>query len=134
MVVVDLLRGFEVKAEPDTTTAGVRVGRRRVAHIGVAIRDDVSCFGIVLNVDPDLEPFRDVLCDGDNLPMTSIQREAPGRARVATARQQLVSLVATRFGFDRVSLFHTPPGVFPRPPYPPGAPGGGHTHAAPTRT
>jgi lipoyl(octanoyl) transferase len=123
-VVVDLLREFDVAGVPDPERPGVRVGGRQVAHVGVAVRNWVSCFGVVLNVDPDLEPFREVHCDGDPVPMTSVQRETPARVRTATVRQRLVELVAARFGFGRISLFHTLPGVLPRPT----------RHAAPTRS
>lgn len=119
-----LLGEYGIRAEPDSERPGVRVGGRRIAHVGVAVRGWVSCFGIVLNVDPDLEPFHDVQCDGDPLPMTSLQRETPVRVRVAGVRQRLVDLVAERFGFDRVSLFHSHPGVLPRP----------SRHATPTGT
>jgi lipoyl(octanoyl) transferase len=123
-LVVDLLREYHVPAEPDPAVPGVRVGGRRVAHVGVAVRDWVSCFGVVLNVDPDLNPFHDVDCDGDPRPMTTVQREAASRVRIAGVRQRFVELVAARFGFDRVSLFHTLPGVLPHPT----------RHAAATRT
>lgn len=124
-VVIDLLDRHGIAGAADPNCPGVRVGNRRVAHVGVAVRDWVSCFGLVVNVDPDLEPFRDIHCDGDPVPMTSIQRESPAaRARVAGVRQELVELVAARFGFARVSLFHTLPGVLPQPT----------RHAAPTRT
>jgi lipoyl(octanoyl) transferase len=113
-VVIELLRGYGVQGEPDTERPGVRVGKRRVAHLGIAVRGGVSCFGTVLNVAPDLELFREVACDGDREPMTSIQREAPTiRIRAAAVRQRLVELIAARFRFDRVSLFHTPLGVTP---------------------
>jgi lipoyl(octanoyl) transferase len=123
-LVVDLLRGYDIAATADPGRPGVRVGSRRIAHVGVAVRSWVACFGLVLNVDPDLEPFRDVSCDGDPLPMTSVQRETPARVRVAGVRQRLVELVAGRFAFDRVSLFHTHPGLYPRSAH----------HAAVTRT
>ena len=112
-IVIELLRDFGVIGTSDPDQPGVRVGTRRVAHIGVAVRGWVCCFGLVINVDPDLEPFRDVACDGDGEPMTSIQREAPTmRVRVAAVRQRLVALIAARFRFDRVSVFHTQPGLF----------------------
>jgi lipoate-protein ligase B len=114
-VVVELLCGYGIPGVPDPGRPGVRVGGRRVAHVGVAVRSWVSCFGVVLNVDPDLEPFHEIHCDGDPTPMTSVQRETPARARVSGVRQRLVELVADRFGFGRVSLFHTHPGVLPRP-------------------
>jgi lipoyl(octanoyl) transferase len=114
-VAADLVGEYELAGTTDTDRPGVRVNGRRVAHVGVAVRDNVTCFGLVLNADPDLEPFRDVRCDGDSLPMTSLQRETGGRVRVPGVRQRLVELVAARFGFDRVSVFHTHPGVLPRP-------------------
>jgi lipoyl(octanoyl) transferase len=86
-----------------------------VAHVGAAVHGGVTAFGLVLNVDPDLEPFRAVHCDGDPHPMTSVQRETPSRVRVPAVRQRLVEAVAARFGFARVSLFHTHPGLAPRP-------------------
>lgn len=123
-VVVELLRDYDLTGTPDPVHPGVRVNGRRVAHVGVAVRDWVSCFGLVLNVNPDLEPFRDVHCDGDAEPMTSIQRESPMRVRLPGVRQRLVELLAGRFGFDRVSVFHHHPVLPPKP----------STHAATTGT
>jgi len=114
-VAVDLLREYDLTGTTASDHPGVLVNGRRVAHIGVAVRDYVACFGLVLNADPDLEPFRHVRCDGDSLPMTSLQREAAGRVRMPGVRQRLVELVASRFGFDRVTVFHTHPGALPRP-------------------
>jgi lipoyl(octanoyl) transferase len=124
LLLVDLLGEYEVAAVPDPDRPGVKVGGRRIAHVGVAVRSWVACFGLVLNVDADLGPFRQVHCDGDPIPMTSIQRETPARVRVSGVRQRLVDRLADRFGFDRVSLFHTHPGLYPRPTH----------HAAVTRT
>lgn len=90
---------------------GVLVGRRRVAHVGVAVRNGVSSFGAVLNVTPDLKLFRGVSCDGRPEPMTSADREASTRVRPAAIRQLVVDEVARRFGYDRVSVFHTHPAL-----------------------
>jgi lipoyl(octanoyl) transferase len=114
-VAVDLLREFGVEGTPETQRPGVRANGRRVAHVGVAVHGGVSCFGLVVNANPDLGPFREVRCDGDPAPMTSLQRESPLRVRVSGVRQRLVELIAARFGFTRVSVFHTHPGALPRP-------------------
>lgn len=113
-VVGDLLAGFGVKAESDPTT--VRVNGRRIAHFGVAVRNWVTSFGFVLNVAPDLELFRDIDCDGDPVPVTSLQRECPIRVRVPAVRQRLLDLLARRFHFGRVSVFHNHPTFLPRTP------------------
>ena len=110
-----LLREYGVAGEVDPQHPGIVVRGRRLVHVGVAVRQGVSCFGLVVNADPDLEPFRDVRCDGDPLPMTSLARESGHRVRVAGVRQRLVELVADRLGFDRVSVFH----ALPRAPYQP---------------
>ncbi len=123
-VAVEVVAGSGVRAAADPARPGVVVGGRRVAHVGVAVRGGVSTYGFVLNVDPDLEPFRDVLCDGDAMPMTSIQRESPARVRMSGVRQRLVDAVAARFGYPRVSLFHSHPAVAPTP----------KAHAVPTPT
>ena len=124
LLVADLLGEYDIRGEVDDARPGVWVGGRRVAHVGVAVRDGVTGFGLVLNVAPDLEPFRDVRCDGDPRPMTSVQRETTARVRVPAVRQQLVERVARRFRFDRVAVFHHHPALSPHP----------RRHAAPTGT
>jgi lipoyl(octanoyl) transferase len=114
-VAVDLLREFGVEGTPDPERPGVSAGGRRVAHVGVAVHSGVTCFGLVVNASPDLAPFREVRCDGDPAPMTSLQRESQLRVRVPAVRQRLLELIAARFGFTRVSVFHTHPGALPRP-------------------
>lgn len=114
-VACDLCRAFGVEGTPDPDRPGVRANGRRVAHVGVAVRGNVTSFGLVVNATPDLAPFRDIKCDGDTLPMTSLARESGFRVRVTTVRQLLLELIVTRFGFDRVSIFHTHPAALPRP-------------------
>jgi lipoyl(octanoyl) transferase len=123
-IVIQLLRDWNLSGSRDPDRPGVRVNGRRIAHVGVAVRDGVSCFGIVLNVSPELDAFHEVHCDGDPLPMTSLQREVPGRIRIPQVRQRLLELTAERFGFDRLSIFHNPPGALP----------GTVRHAAPQRS
>ena len=112
-IILELLRDHDLVGTIDPDRPGVRVNGRRIAHIGVAVHDNVTAFGLVINVDPDLEAFRHVRCDGDAISMTSLQREAAGRVRISGVRQRLSELVAGRFGFERVSVFHAFPGSSP---------------------
>lgn len=114
-VACELCREFGVEVTPDAERPGVRANGRRVAHVGVAVRGNVTSFGLIVNATPDLAPFRHVRCDGDPLPMTSLVRESAHRVRVTTVRQLLLELIVKRFGFDRVSIFHTHPAALPRP-------------------
>jgi lipoate-protein ligase B len=104
-VFVDL----DVPAEIRPGHSGLWVGQRRLAHVGVAVRDWVSSFGFAVNVQPDLALFQKVQCDGDTRPMTSITRERRLPIRPATVRQRLLEGFASALAFDRVSLFHAHP-------------------------
>jgi lipoyl(octanoyl) transferase len=113
-IVIDLLRSYGLSASPDRRCPGVVIGGRRIAHVGVAIRNGVTCFGMVLNVDPDLQPFYRVRCDGDDKPMTSLQREICGRFRISGVRQRLLEILQQHLNIDRLSIFHTFPDLLPR--------------------
>jgi lipoyl(octanoyl) transferase len=111
-VVLDTLVAFEVVGLTRPDHAGVFVQDRLVAHIGVAVRDWIAYFGIALNVNPDLEPFRRVLTAGVNeSTMTSLERERRAQVRVSSVRQQLLESFAARFGFERTIPFHTHPAL-----------------------
>src|SRR5256885_1006562 len=57
-VLIDVLADFNVAGRTRAGQAGVWVGNRLIAGVGVAVRDWVSWHGAVLNVTPDLLPFR----------------------------------------------------------------------------
>jgi lipoate-protein ligase B len=94
------------QAEVRAGRSGVWAQGRLLAHIGVAVHDWVGYFGASLNIDPDLELFRAVHCDGHPRPMTSLARERRGPVRPALVRQRLVEAFADHFGFPRTSIFH----------------------------
>src|SRR4051794_11759996 len=62
-LLADVLSGLGVPGV-GRTQAGVHAHDRLVAPVGVAVSDWVSQFGAVVNVLPDLEPFRRVLVGG----------------------------------------------------------------------
>lgn len=98
---IDLLDDFAVRGETRPGEAGVWVADRLIAAVGVALRHDVTTFGAVLNVDPDLTLFRH-LSAGDAF--TSLARERRGPARPQLVRQRLVEHFAARFGFGRIDI------------------------------
>lgn len=107
---IDLLQSFNINGTIDPIRPGVQVNGRRAIHIGVAVRKQITCFGLVINVNPKLELFHAVQCDGDPLPMTSLQREASCCIRVLSIRQRLLELLAARFGFEKVITLRSHPG------------------------
>ena len=111
----DVVRGY---CTPDDCRErpGVSVRGRAVVHIGASVRYGVTAFGAVLNVNPDLEAFRGIHCDGNPRPMTSLARESPLAVRAPAVRQALIDGLAEAFGFTRVSLYHSHPAVSPAVP------------------
>jgi lipoyl(octanoyl) transferase len=92
---------YTLPVEVDESEISVRVRGRRFAHVGVAVRNGVTLFGVVVNVHPDLEPFRHVHVDADPLPMTSLQRETSLRITPHAVRQKLLNAVCDSFALRR---------------------------------
>lgn len=113
--VTDVIASFGLEPQQDRSTHTIRVSDRRIAHIGIAVRNWVTMSGVVVNVAPDLELFRSLMVDGDPLPMTSLQRESPLRIRPQAVRQRLLDTFAERLRFSRVSVFHDHPCLTPNP-------------------
>lgn len=113
-IALELLRSYGLPASVDRRCPGVVVSDRRIAHVGVAIRNGVTCFGLLLNVDPDLQLFHRVRCDGHDKPMTSLQREIGSRFRVSSVRQRLLEILQQHLNVERLSIFHTLPNLLPR--------------------
>jgi lipoyl(octanoyl) transferase len=111
-VLLAVLDDFSVRGETRPDRAGVWVGDRLLAGVGVAVRDWVSWYGAFFNVSPDLMPFRLVRSGspGDG-PMTSLARERHGAPRMARVRQRLVEHFAEQFGFERTSIFFSHPSL-----------------------
>jgi lipoyl(octanoyl) transferase len=104
-----VLKSLDIPAEERPDRGGIWVGDRRIAHVGVAVRDWVTYFGFTINIDPDLEQFRWVHCDGEARPMTSIERERRLPIRPTAVRQRILEAFQEAFAFDRVSVFHHHP-------------------------
>jgi lipoyl(octanoyl) transferase len=115
-VIHSLLSEFDICGESRAGQAGVWVGSRPIAAVGVAVRDWVTYHGMFFNLNPDLVPFRLVRWGGSHSePMTSLERERHGRLRPALVREQLLEHFAARFPFGRISLFSDHPSLSRRP-------------------
>jgi len=106
-VVADLVPAVEI----DERKPGLTIRGRRVAQIGVAVRHGIASFGFVLNVRPDLELWRNLACEGDLRPVTSLQRECRAIVRPGAVRQRLIEVYAEVFGFAELSPFQHHPAV-----------------------
>jgi lipoyl(octanoyl) transferase len=110
-VLIDVLADFGVPADAGPDGAGIYVGSRPVAHVGVAVRDWVTYYGAAFNVHPDLQLLRRVRTAPGAEPMTSLERERRGPLRAAMVRQRFLEHFAARFGFARTALFFHHPAL-----------------------
>ncbi len=109
-VLCRVLADFSVTARVRTDDAGVWVGPRLLAAIGVAVRDGVSYYGACFNLQPPLDAYRLVRCHPRaHEPMTSLERERRGPVRASMVRERFVEHFAAHFGFHRISLFSDHP-------------------------
>lgn len=105
-VFVRLLGDFSIHHGASIEAAGVCVGRRPVATLGVSVRHDATTFGACFNLCPDLDPFRGIhVHPAAAEPMTSLERERRGPVSPSLVRERLVEHFAAVFGFGQVLPF-----------------------------
>jgi lipoyl(octanoyl) transferase len=84
---------YGIEAERRDGLTGVWVENRKIASIGVGVRQWISMHGFALNVGGDLSPFDHIIpCGIDQVSMTSIEKEIG----------QAVSLVDVAAEFEKV--------------------------------
>jgi lipoyl(octanoyl) transferase len=116
-VVVAVLADCRIRGETRPGRPGVWVGGRLIASVGVAVRDWVTYYGVVLNINPDLRPYRLVRCGGAaEGPMTSLERERRGPLRPSLVRERFLEHFAARFPFARTALFSDHPALVRKAP------------------
>lgn len=109
-LVVDLLHEYGLTAEVDRDNGAILIGERAIGQIGLAVRDWVTYYGFVINVNPDLSLLRGVRCGGRSEPMTSLQRELRRPVRPAEIRQRILTLFHDALGLNQPGniLHHHP--------------------------
>jgi lipoyl(octanoyl) transferase len=116
-VLVAVLDDFGVRGETRPGQAGVWVGSRLLAGVGVAVRNWVSYYGAIVNVSPDLESFRRVRCGGaGEEPMTSLARERRSSLAMSLVRERLLEHFTTRFHLVQTALFFDHPALSRKAP------------------
>ncbi len=58
--IIDLLSGYELKAQRRAGAPGVYLNQKKIAALGLRIRNGKCFHGLSLNVDMDLAPFRQI--------------------------------------------------------------------------
>lgn len=97
---IGALGALGLAAEPDPGRTGVWTGGRKIASIGIHVKQWVTLHGFALNVDPDLSWFDAIVpCGIAGVQMTSVARELGGdRARWwAATRRAVIDALAASF-------------------------------------
>ena len=98
-LLLEVSRGFGVRAAIRPGHPGLWVGERKLASIGVEVRGGVSRHGFALNVDVDLRPFEAIVpCGMPGLALTDLSRELGERVTVAAVSEAVVRGWRSRFG------------------------------------
>ncbi len=95
---IELLAGFEITAQTRSGLTGVWVENRKIASIGVGVRQWITMHGFALNVFGDLSPFDQITpCGIANVAMTSIEKESGRRHTVEEIGTQAGTVFDERF-------------------------------------
>ncbi len=109
-VLIDALAGLGIAAERRDKYTGVWTSGRKIASIGIHVRQWVTWHGFALNVTTDLSPFSLIVpCGIPDVEMTSVARETDARV-VAEADGDLASRTraAVVRAFERSFEYATP--------------------------
>lgn len=90
--IVNTLQTWGIESAPRADAPGVYTGGRKIASLGLRIKQGRSFHGLALNIDMDLEPFRRINpCGYAGMEMTQMRDEtaaAPALAEVSAVLQQ----------------------------------------------
>jgi lipoyl(octanoyl) transferase len=96
-VLIELLGGCGIDAQTRSGLTGVWVGDRKIASIGVGVRQWITMHGFALNVGGDLAPFSHIVpCGIANVTMTSIEKETGAHQSVEDVAGRAGELFAAR--------------------------------------
>ncbi|MFA5794577.1 MAG: lipoyl(octanoyl) transferase LipB [Candidatus Brocadiia bacterium] len=100
---IDTLIRFNVKAMPDTKTAGVWVGNAKIGFIGVRVSKGITYHGFSLNINPDLGNFKLINpCGMTNPKITSLQEESGKKISVADVSKEYLDCFSKLFDLKPV--------------------------------
>ena len=98
-VLIEMLSGYDVVAQTRAGLTGVWVEDRKIASIGVGVRQWITMHGFALNVAGDLSAFDAIVpCGIANVTMTSIERETAAAVSVEEVADRAGELIASRRG------------------------------------
>jgi lipoyl(octanoyl) transferase len=107
--IIGTLSQYGIPAQARVDAPGVYVDGRKIASLGLRIRKGCSYHGISLNVDNDLEPFRQINpCGYKGLEVTSLETLGV-RVTLAEAGVSLAARIMQEFGYTHIERWNHVP-------------------------
>ena len=98
-VLIELLAGYELAAQTRAGLTGVWVEERKIASIGVGVKQWITMHGFALNVSGDLSAFDQIVpCGIANVTMTSIEQECGRAPSVEEVARRAGGILTSRLG------------------------------------
>lgn len=96
---IDLCAGLAIRARRRSGAPGVYIGDKKLASLGIRVKHGCSYHGLSLNVDMDLQPFRNINpCGYPGLAVTQLRDEGV-RLDLAEARRRLLPHLLQQLGY-----------------------------------
>nr|WP_290368515.1 lipoyl(octanoyl) transferase LipB [Sinobacterium norvegicum] len=110
---VHTLAAFGIVSAPRPDAPGVYVGDKKIASLGLRIRQGRSFHGLALNIDNDLSPFNRINpCGYAGMAMTSVEQQLAGQDSKDLYRrveQRLAADLVASFGYQQTQLLASLP-------------------------
>lgn len=91
-ILIDLLGNYHIKAHRQDHAPGVYVDQKKIASIGLRVKNNCTYHGIALNVDLDLYPFTGINpCGYQQLKMTQI-KEYDSKVTIVEIQDEFIRL------------------------------------------
>jgi len=102
--VIDLLAGLGIDGHRRDGAPGVYVDEKKIASLGLRIRNGGSYHGLAFNVDMDLAPFRDIApCGYSDLEVTQL-REWHRPVDMAQTAELLITHLLRNLGYNSAAV------------------------------
>lgn len=97
-VLIESLRSYQIAAQRRDGLTGVWVGQRKIASIGVGVRQWISMHGFALNVCGDLSAFNHITpCGITGVEMTNVEKESGKPVSVESVAQTVSEFFQAKF-------------------------------------
>jgi lipoyl(octanoyl) transferase len=110
---VSTLASFGIDSAPRPDAPGVYVGEKKIASLGLRIRQGRSFHGLALNIDNDLTPFNRINpCGYAGMAMTNVEQQLAGQDNddlYPRVEQRLADHLVAQFGYQHRQLIDSLP-------------------------